>query len=85
MAYSLEFSKKAKKELDSLERDTSIRILKKLRETISDPNRYLERSVGGILYKLRVGDFRVIVLLNNKDNKLYVTKIGHRRNIYDRL
>jgi mRNA interferase RelE/StbE len=35
-------------------------------------------------YRLRVGDYRVIIDWQKDDSLLFVRKIGHRRNIYDR-
>ncbi|MCZ7372487.1 MAG: type II toxin-antitoxin system RelE/ParE family toxin [Candidatus Methanoperedens sp.] len=35
-------------------------------------------------YKLRVGDYRVIMDIDNKNLIILVLKAGHRRNIYDK-
>lgn len=34
-------------------------------------------------YKIRVGDWRIILLIDN--TTAYITRIGHRREIYKRL
>ncbi len=80
MGYDLELSQNAKRDLDSLEKTTVIRILKKLREIIIDPYRYVKRLTGSELFSLRIGDYRVLMILNKE--KIFVVKIGHRRDVY---
>ena len=46
------------------------------------PEHFLVRLVGEISYKFRVGDYRLIVDLNNNQLSVLVIKIGHRKNIY---
>ncbi len=48
-------------QLEQIEDDTSERIRSKLEEVESWPEHYLERLQGHPFYKLRVGDYRVIV------------------------
>lgn len=81
MAYNLEFSQTAKKELDSLENDIAIRVIKKLREILHNPFAYMKRLTGSELFSLRIGDYRVLMI--TQENKLFVTKVGHRKNVYD--
>ena len=40
------------------------------------------RLVGREEYKLRVGDYRVIANILNKEKKVVVRSLGHRKNIY---
>lgn len=81
MDYRIEFSENAKKELDKLERETSIRILKKIKEIKEDPFRYTKRLVGSMLHSLRVGDYRVLMAITT--NKIFIVKVGHRREVYE--
>jgi mRNA interferase RelE/StbE len=78
----VELSEKANKTLDKLEDEVSNRIIKKLGEVEDWPGHYLESLQGYPHYKLRVGDYRVIVDWERDDDTIYVLKIGHRRNIY---
>jgi len=39
-------------------------------------------SNSDILYRLRVGDYRVVYEIHDKRVLIYVVKVGHRRNIY---
>lgn len=37
------------------------------------------------LYRLRVGDYRIIYCVNENELVILVIKVGHRREIYERL
>lgn len=62
--------------------DVKTRIFRKIIESKTDPFRFFERLEGRDDYKLRVGDYRVIADINQKERRIEVTKIGHRRSIY---
>lgn len=81
--YNLVFEKKALDFLNKLEKETKERIWSKLLECKEDSFRFLKHleEING--YKLRVGDYRVIIDVNLFYHKLIVLKIGHRKNIYD--
>lgn len=68
------------RKLDRVARD---RIVRKLEKTAEDPKRFLERLVAVDSYKLRVGDYRVILDVDWKAEVLYVLTLGHRSVIYD--
>ncbi len=44
-----------------------------------------ERLTGRTDYKLRVGDYRAIADISQKNKTIQVTLIGHRKNIYRNL
>ena len=60
------------------------RIWNKLQECKSDPFRYLEPLIEIRGFKLRVGDYRVIIDVENEIKILYVLKVGPRKNVYER-
>jgi mRNA interferase RelE/StbE len=82
MAWQIEWSDEATRDIVNLERDTAERIIRKLDQVTEDPYRYFERIVGSDEFKLRVGDYRVIVLLANNSKTIFIKKAGHRKNIY---
>ncbi|MEA3295420.1 MAG: type II toxin-antitoxin system RelE/ParE family toxin [Euryarchaeota archaeon] len=45
---------------------------------------YVTKLTGDPGYKIRVGDYRVIMDIDNKKLHILVLKIGHRMNVYDR-
>ncbi|MCP4646388.1 MAG: type II toxin-antitoxin system RelE/ParE family toxin [bacterium] len=84
MAHSLEFMHEALRELKRLENKEAKRIVEKLKQSAKEPNAFFERLVGREEYKLRVGDYRVIANILNKEKKIVVRSLGHRKNIYRR-
>jgi mRNA interferase RelE/StbE len=42
------------------------------------------KLVGDPGYKLRVGDYRIIMDIENNKLKILVLKVGQRKNIYDK-
>jgi mRNA interferase RelE/StbE len=88
MAWKIEFSEPADRELNRLDPKQSRRILKFLLGIVAkldDP-----RSVGkplqgphfGELWRYRVGDFRIICKLRDEVLVVLVVQIGPRRDIY---
>ncbi len=49
-----------------------------------EPFRFLKHLEEIQGYKLRVGDYRLIIDVNDNTKTFNVLKIGHRKNIYDR-
>ena len=72
----------AKRNLKNLPKDSVGLILVKLHSIRDNPLRYIERLKGSRLWKLRVGDYRAILIINTKDETINVLKVGHRKNIY---
>lgn len=81
MEYEIEFSKNAKRDLDRLDKAISLRILKILREIKTNPYQYTKRLIGSELFSLRIGDHRVLMVMAH--NKIFVVKIGHRKDVYE--
>ena len=69
--------------LRDAEPDVRDRIMKKLHDITDFPDHYLKRLSGSPYYRLRVGDYRVIIDWRKEDDELFVRDIGHRRNVYD--
>ncbi|MGH8750191.1 MAG: type II toxin-antitoxin system RelE family toxin [Burkholderiales bacterium] len=87
MAWRVEFVRKAKRELDKLDRPTKERIVRFLRERIAtdeNPRRTGEALSGekAIFWKYRVGDYRLICDIQDKQIIVLVIAIGHRREVY---
>ena len=81
--YDLKFDKKAIDFLDKIEKKDKKRIWNKLQECKIDPFRYLKHLENMEGYKLRVGDYRIIIDVENIIKILNVVKIGSRKNIYN--
>lgn len=75
-------SERAAEWLRDAEPEVRERITNKLDEVKDFPGHYLKRLSGSPYYRLRVGDYRVIVDWD-REEELFVREIGHRRNVYD--
>ncbi len=83
--YEILLSKNALKFLDKLNKKEQEQILSGLEKLRFRPEAFLVKLVGDKAYKLRVGDFRVIVDLEKSKLLVLVIKIGHRRNVYKHM
>jgi len=84
LLYEIVFSQKAKKQLFKLERSIQERIISALERIRIRPESYITKLVGDPGYKLRVGDYRVIMDIDKNKLLVLVIKIGHRKNIYEK-
>ncbi len=82
--YKLIFEKRALESLNKLEKFIKERIWNKLQLCKEDPFRFLEHLEEIRGFKLRVGDYRVIIDIDNQTKTLKILKVGHRRNVYGR-
>ncbi len=83
--YEIILSEQALKQLEKLENNIQERILKVLERIKIRPEIHIIKLVGDFGYKLRVGDYRLILDIDNNKNLIIITKIGHRKNIYKNL
>ncbi len=47
------------------------------------PEIFITKLVGDPGYKLRVGDYRIIMDIDRNELLILVIKVGHRKNIYN--
>ena len=86
MTYSVEFTPNATIELEALPPTIQERILRKVHwlsdnfENVSPQS--LTANLSG-LFKLRVGDYRVIYSFVTQEKRITIHKVGHRRDIYN--
>lgn len=88
MAWAIEFDAAAVKDLKKLDREAAQRITTFLRKRISpldDPRSIgaaLKGSKLGELWRYRVGDYRILCEIQDKELVILAVSIGHRREIY---
>jgi mRNA interferase RelE/StbE len=80
--FSIIILPKAKKQLFKLEKKTIEIILKKIYSIKQDPLHFIEKLKDIPSWKLRIGDYRVIMSINTKEKQIFIEKIGHRKEIY---
>ena len=84
MTYSVTFSDKARRQIKKLEREVQERIIAALERIRIRPGAHVTKLVGDPGYKLRVGDYRIIMDIDNNELQILILKAGHRKNIYDK-
>ena len=81
MDYRIVWSIQASKQLESLDRSVAKRIHEKVGQLYQNPERYVEKIVRNPYYRLRVGDYRVILDIQNEMVRILILKVGHRSNV----
>lgn len=85
-AFSVEFKKSAKKEFKELPLSVQQKVLDVI--TLLSKNPLTEllqiKKLKGIsgLYRVRIGDYRIIYTIHRQVLSILVIKIGHRKDIY---
>ena len=88
MAWKIELAQEAEKELDKLDPQVARRILRFLHERVApleDPRsigKALKGSKLGEFWRYRVGDWRVVVSIEDAVLHVLVLRIGNRREVY---
>lgn len=88
MAWTIELSDLARKNLHQLDSQAARRILTFLSDRLAhleDPRAIGEALRGaklGELWKYRVGDYRIISSIEDKAVRIIVVKIGNRKDVY---
>ncbi len=85
MSYKIAWDEKARDFLRKLPKSISIRIIKKVNGAVDNPRYYLEALVNMKCYKLRVGDYRVLLDIDEENKILSVIFIGQRKNVYKHI
>lgn len=85
MTYQIFFTDNASKQLKKLGKNDQERIIKSLERIRIRPETYVTKLVGDPGYKLRVGDYRVILDIEKEKLIILVLLIGHRKNIYEKV
>lgn len=80
--YSVIFSDEAKDAFSKLEREGQKRILSALERCRVRPDHFLKRLVGSPYYRLRAGNYRIIIDLQHEQIILLVVEIAHRKKAY---
>ena len=80
--YEVVFSEKAKKQFLKLEKNIQKKIISSLDRIKLRPDAYVTKLVGDTAYRLRVGDYRVIMDIDKGKLIILIIKVGHRNDIY---
>jgi len=83
--YSILYSPVALKSLKSLPVDIAEKIVRSIKEIQDSPKVHVKKLKGFIkspLYSLRVGEYRVIMSIEDEKLIIFVIEVGHRSKIY---
>lgn len=82
MDYNILFSDFAEKQLLKLPNEIQKRIISTLKRCKIRPYPHVKRLVGSKYYRLRVGDYRIILDIIDDKLIIHVIELGHRKEIY---
>ena len=83
MVYDVQWTMTAERQFSKLDKSTKKRIIDKIDSIQDNPLLYITRLVGFNAYKLRVGNYRVILGIEKNNLLILILKVGHRKNIYE--
>ena len=83
MPYVVHLKRSAEKELADLPREVHQRIIKRLLTLKANPRSPGAKKLGnGEKYRIRVGDYRVLYIIDDALQKIEMSAVGHRREVY---
>jgi len=85
MAYVVEFSPAARRQLRKLDPPTLKRILRRVEKLEKQPRPKSAKKLQGAtdpLYRVREGDYRIVYLIEDDRLIVLVIRIGHRSEVY---
>jgi len=81
--YEIIISQTALKDIKKLEKSVQERILTVLERIRIRPEAYIIKLVSQQEYKMRAGDYRIILDIAQSKSQIHILKVGHRKNVYD--
>lgn len=84
MAWKLAWSTDAALFMSRLDRKEAQRISGKLEEALSNPQHFFKRLSGEDDCKLRIGDYRALVMILHAGQTVFVEMVDHRKRVYKR-
>jgi mRNA interferase RelE/StbE len=84
MTYRIEFAKQAAKQFRSIPIREQQRLRPKIDALITEPRHdgVVKLSGKEALYRIRVGDYRIIYTIQDDRLLVLILKIGHRKDVY---
>ena len=84
--YSVQVKPSAEKELEALPDDVLARVLRKMETLRSTPRPKGCKKLKGYKdqWRIRVGDWRLVYIIDDAAKLVSITRIAHRREVYER-
>jgi mRNA interferase RelE/StbE len=82
--YAITFARSARKELEKLDPENVKRIFPVIEALIQNPRPRLCKKLSGLqnLWRIRIGDYRLIYQISDKQKAVDIVAIRHRREAY---
>ncbi len=77
MEFTVIWSEQALRQLSKLDRGVARRIFERVGELREDPHRQIQKLVNSPYFRLRIGDYRVIMDIQAAVLRILVLKAGH--------
>jgi mRNA interferase RelE/StbE len=85
-SYKIYFRKSAAKELGKIPNPEVQKVIQRIESLAIDPRPIgCEKLTGKEFYRIRKGNYRIIYSIQDDELTIWVVKIGHRKDIYNRL
>lgn len=87
MAYRIEFAPRAERQFKALDRSIQMRLSRRIDSLTGNPRPQGTKKLAGEedLYRLRVGNYRIIYQVQEKRLIVLVVSVGHRADVYRAL
>ena len=87
MSYSLQFKPTVEKDLKSLSKTTLLRVFKQIIALQKEPlpSQSIKLSGMDFLYRIRVGDYRIVYEVDKKTEIVTIHYVRHRGDVYRQL
>lgn len=84
--YLVTFAASATKELRDLPSDIVGRVIPRIRELSTNPRPVGSKKLQGYRnrWRIRIGDYRVVYAVNDEARIVDITRVAHRRDVYNR-
>lgn len=82
MPWQITWSVKSIKQLEKLDTKNSQKVIRSILDCTNDPFRFVVRLTNSPFYRLRVGDYRVIMDIQQNNLIIFVIELDHRSRIY---
>ena len=85
MSFKLKWTETAVKSLKKFDKKDVERIVKKVEKIKENPFRFIKKLKSLPFYSLRIGNFRVLMIIDFSNSVIFVIEVEHRKRIYKRL
>lgn len=85
-SYAVEVKSSARKELEALPDDVLARVIRKIDSLAQTPRSAGCKKLKGFKdqWRIRVGDWRVVYVIDDTAKLISITRVAHRREVYER-